>query len=56
MNIGEKGFYICYFCRFVSPFFSDKIKKLVVYFHLNESSLGFEDRKDPISTVYEKSI
>ena len=40
--------------RFVSCFFSGRIKTLAVYFCLYESSLYFSGIEDQINTVYEK--
>ena len=37
----EKNGFCNYFCRFVSCFFSDRVKKLVVYFGLYEFYLYF---------------
>ena len=44
VHTGEKVLCSCYSRRFVSRFFSDGIKRLVVYFGLYESSLDFQKR------------
>ena len=50
----EKVFYSCYGWRFVSRFFSDRVKKLVVHFGLYESSLDFRRRENEINAAYEE--
>ena len=48
----EKRFLqLLYFWRFVSCFLSGRVKKLVVYFGLYESSLDFQRREDQINTL-----
>ena len=54
IHIVEKVFCSFYICRFVSHFFSDKLRKLVLCFDLYESSLHSYERKDQIDTDYEK--
>ena len=51
-----ENFIFCavYFWRFVSQFFPERVKKLVIYFGLCESSLDFQRREDQINIVYEK--
>ena len=44
----------CYFEMFVKRFFSDRVKKLAVYFDLYQSALHFSSREDQINTVYGK--
>ena len=40
--------------RFVRRFFSDRVKRFVVYFGLYESSLPFSRREDQINTLNRK--
>ena len=47
----ERLFCYCYFSRLVRRFFSDGVKKLVVYFGLYESSLHFQRREDQIDNA-----
>ena len=54
MHTGGNVFRSCYFWRFVSRFFWDRVKKLVVHFSLYEFSLYFQKRDDQTNTVYEK--
>ena len=52
INIGEKVFR-----RIVSPFFSERVQKIVAFFATVldfESSLYFKRTEDQISTVHEK--
>ena len=49
VHTGENALCKCYMCIFVSRFFSDKVKKLEVYFRLNESSLEFWRKKYQIN-------
>ena len=49
----EKRFLqLLYFWRFVSCFLSGRVKKLVVYFGLYESSLDLQRREDHINTLF----
>ena len=36
VHIGQKDFWSCYFWKFLSGFFSSRVKKLEVYFSLYE--------------------
>ena len=48
----KKIFWSCYVLRYVSRFFSDRLRKLVVYFGLHVSSLYLYKREDQINTVH----
>ena len=53
IHIGEKVFCSYQFWRFVSRFFSDRLRKCSI-FGLYDSSLNFQGRQDQMDTVYEK--
>ena len=52
IQTGEKVFCRCYFSKFVSCFFADRIKKPVAYFGLYECSAGFQGGKNQINALY----
>ena len=50
-TLDKRFLQLLYFWKFASCFFSGRVKKLVVYFGLYESSLDFLRREDEINTV-----
>ena len=56
-NTLEKRFFaVAVLLKVCEPFFSDRVKKLVVCFGFYESSFYFERREEQITAIFEKLI